>query len=1085
MSQRNLDEIEELFLAVLATPEDQREAYVDQHCWGNEELKVAVWRLLDKRDEAKSFLEHGALAVDGTDLEKALAESVGDQVGPYKLLRVVGEGGMGVVYLAEQQAPVRRQVALKVIKPGMDTKQVIARFEAERQALAMMDHPFIARVFDAATTDACRPYFVMEFVGGLPITEYCDNHRLNVRQRLELFAKVCRAIQHAHQKGIIHRDIKPSNVLVTEHDGEAAPKVIDFGVAKALDRSLAEQTLHTTVGQTIGTPQYMSPEQAWTGRKDVDTRSDIYSLGVLLFELLVGSPPLDSDTVRAKSGVEICHLINSDSPQPPSSKLRSHAANRASEVAENRSTVVSVLAREIKGDLDRVVSKAIEKDRELRYESAQELCRDVQRYLANEPVEARAPTLRYQLEKLYQRNRAAVTAVIMTISAVLVAFVLVTLAWSEEAKQRQQALRQTEAAQRETSKAHAALSTLQHLLADAAPSREDGVDIKLVDYLKNFSDEFDESSFADKQVEMEVRLALAKALANFSLDDEAQVHALKAEKLALAHLKGSDIALAEFLVRLSDLGYERRRMLKHALRLIDTAGGDRILLVNTLTKLGEPFSEFPDESDAFLRRAVRVCNELSEEERQHVGGRPHHTLARALCWKDEYDEAIRYSDEAVRLASASTPNEHVGALLRMSEIQSVCLKYGKAELYAQRAMEVAVQAERLDLQFAVWRKRLLIESQRRDFDEQRRWGVVTPSEAFIVANWSELHSLGPAEAIGHLHGALLTLCAEAEAEELRGLAESLSPASQDQFNSITGDWLRNYGDVARALEYYSKVKSPTSWTYSTSALAHGMLHDFDSALRCLNNAEQTLEHSDLEFDIQWIALSKATVLRRLGRVSESREVFVEFLRHFPNHSPFVWGDSTSSMFLWAIEECRSVHPSVHDAYPEQISLARARLYPLRTTWATGRVYTNVVLGMTAEREGRQEAAFRHFIDATRERYIADGHMYEDWVVDHMVGLLVKADRGAEAEAILRAEIDKRDKALAPIHPIRAFERLRLVEFLVDQKCPASDTMNLVDEAENVLEHHRGLLPQKEWARLHQLRERIRKFEETEAKSIPE
>ena len=335
---------------------------------------------------------------------RPILEGPGSRIGPYKLLQQIGEGGMGVVYMAEQEKPVRRRVALKIIKPGMDTAQVIARFEAERQALALMDHQHIAKVFEAGATETGRPYFVMELVRGVPITEYCDRNQLTPKERLELFVPVCNAIQHAHQNGIIHRDIKPSNVLVMIYDGKRVAKLIDFGVAKATDQRLTERTMFTEFGQVVGTLEYMSPEQAEMGSLDIDSRSDIYSLGVVLYELLTGSTPLERVKLRQAAYMEILRRIREDETTKPSTRL-SDSKDTLAAISTQRKTEPARLARLVRGELDWIVMRALEKDRVRRYDTASAFARDIQRYLSGDPVEAGPPSAAYRLRKLARKYR--------------------------------------------------------------------------------------------------------------------------------------------------------------------------------------------------------------------------------------------------------------------------------------------------------------------------------------------------------------------------------------------------------------------------------------------------------------------------------------------------------------------------------------------------------------------------------------------------------------------------------------------------------------------------------------------------------
>jgi len=464
----------------------EREAYLDRVCTGNQALRQELGALLSAHTQAGDFL-HQTRRLSASD---SLTEHVGSRIGRYKLLEQIGEGGFGVVWMAEQIEPVQRKVALKIIKAGMDTKEVIARFEAERQALALMDHPGIANILDAGATDAGRPYFVMELVNGIPITDYCDRKKLQTAERLQLFTKVCHAVQHAHQKGIIHRDLKPTNVLVTLHDGEPVPKVIDFGVVKALGQKLTEKTLFTGFQQMIGTPAYMSPEQAELSGLDVDTRSDIYSLGVLLYELLTGTTPFDKETLAKAAFDEMRRMIRETEPPKPSTRLRT-LGEKSAEVAWHRRTEPAALSRLVRGDLDWIVMKCLEKDRRRRYETPDALVGDLARHLRNQPVVAHPPGAAYLLFKFMRRHKAAL-ATAGALVALLAAGVVVSTwqavratraehvqsflraqaeqARANEAKLRQQAEADEKKALDEAQKRQQVARFLQDMLQGVGPS---------------------------------------------------------------------------------------------------------------------------------------------------------------------------------------------------------------------------------------------------------------------------------------------------------------------------------------------------------------------------------------------------------------------------------------------------------------------------------------------------------------------------------------------------------------------------------------------------------------------------------------
>ena len=473
---------EETFCAALPMAPEERRAYLDEACADNPTLRVKVERMLSRHTKADHFFQASQPGIDvaqlatelgSAALKEALAnpdDEAEQQIGPYKLIEKLGEGGCGAVYLAEQEKPVRRQVAFKIIKLGMDTKSFIARFNAERQALAMMDHPNIARVLDAGATEKGRPYFVMELVHGVKITEFCDANHYDLRQRLELFVKVCQAIQHAHQKGIIHRDIKPSNVLVTLIDGVPVPKVIDFGIAKAISGGqLTDLTVFTACEHFVGTPAYMSPEQAAMspgGSGDIDTRSDVYSLGVLLYELLTGKTPFDQQELVHAGLDEMRRKLREQDPHRPSTKLDGLRVEELTQTAVHRRVEPARFKLLLKGDLDWIVMKALEKDRNRRYETANALAMDVQRSLDHEPVLARPASRFYQFQKLVRRNRSVFVSVAAVSLALVAGFGTSTWLFfkEREALREAQKGRENEVLLRRQAEAHEVIAKASSLV---------------------------------------------------------------------------------------------------------------------------------------------------------------------------------------------------------------------------------------------------------------------------------------------------------------------------------------------------------------------------------------------------------------------------------------------------------------------------------------------------------------------------------------------------------------------------------------------------------------------------------------------
>ncbi len=467
--QERYERIEKLYRQAIELDPPQREAFLERQCEADAELVAQVRSLLRQEGTPTEALV-GAVAHTQVDVQATVRSAVGT----YRILEPIGEGGFAVVYLAEQERPLRRRVALKVIKPGMDSKQVIGRFEAERQALALLDHPNVAKVLDAGATDAGGPYFVMEYVPGIPITTYCDRETLSIEERLGLFQQVCRGVQHAHQKAILHRDLKPGNVLVMSLDGKATAKIIDFGVAKATAQRLTELTLYTEVGQIVGTPEYMSPEQVEATAVDIDTRADVYSLGVLLYELLTGHVPFDPQTLRRAGHAEMQRIIREVDPPRPSTRFLS-LGDESTLLAQRRQTDLRTLLSQLRGDLDWITMKALAKERARRYGSASDLAADLYRYLRHVPVEARPPSAVYLAKKFLRRNRAPVTAAAMVVVALVagLSWALVERARAEEAAQTARAEAERADREADAARASAALAERNERLALEEKTRAD------------------------------------------------------------------------------------------------------------------------------------------------------------------------------------------------------------------------------------------------------------------------------------------------------------------------------------------------------------------------------------------------------------------------------------------------------------------------------------------------------------------------------------------------------------------------------------------------------------------------------------
>jgi serine/threonine protein kinase/tetratricopeptide (TPR) repeat protein len=664
---------------------DARRVYLEQACGDDRDLRARIEALLRIHDQESTFLGFPAEEVRGR-FAGPVREAPGAVIGPYRLLRQIGEGGMGVVFLAEQERPVRRRVALKIIRAGMGSAQVIARLEAERQALALMDHPNIAKFLDAGATEAGCPYFVMELVEGVPITAFCDEHRLTPRQRLGLFVPVCQAVQHAHAKGVIHRDLKPSNVLVALYDGVPVPKVIDFGVAKATGQKLTGRTLDTGLGAVVGTLEYMSPEQAEPKQLDIDTRSDVYALGVLLYELLTGTTPLGPERLQGAGPLELLRVIREGEPPPPSRRLG--AAEDLPAIAASRGLEPMKLVGLVRGELDWIVLRCLEKDCTRRYETASTLALDVQRYLADEPVSACPPSAGYRLKKFVRRNKGPVLAASLVVLALVGGIVgtAVGLVQAVQARKDAVAAKEAEAEQRRTADEERAVAQAvsdflqQDLLrqadsreqADRGPSAEPNLTVKeaLHRAAARIGDRFQDQPL----VEAAIRQAIGEAYIGIGEDQLSVPHLERSLALRKARL-GTDHLLT--LSTMSSLA----GAYAHANRLKDALFLDEETFQLRKAKLGPTHPDTLESMEA-LATTYRYVGRLPDAVSLHeetlklvkaILGPDHAVKLRCMInlgldyqLTGRASDAVALHEEALKLSQAKRGPHHPGTLLVMT-----------------------------------------------------------------------------------------------------------------------------------------------------------------------------------------------------------------------------------------------------------------------------------------------------------------------------------------------------------------------------------------------------------------------------------
>ncbi len=934
-----LDSAQSIFFDAIAShAPGEWPAYLGEACGGNAELRRRVERLLEAHVALGSIHAQAAPAKDAT-LDHPSAERPGTQIGPYKLLEQIGEGGFGIVFMAEQAAPVRRKVALKILKPGMDTRQVVARFEAERQALALMDHPSIAHVFDGGATPSGRPYFVMELVRGVPITEFCDQNQLAPRQRLELFIPVCQAVQHAHQKGIIHRDLKPSNILVVMHDTTPVVKVIDFGVAKALGQQLTDKTLFTGFAQLVGTPLYMSPEQAGQSGLDIDTRSDIFSLGVLLYELLTGTTPFNRERFKLAAFDEILRIIREEEPPKPSTRLseldtapalqnghetpreqigsRSVATTTLASVAAFRGTEPAKLTKLVRGELDWIVMKALEKDRNRRYETANGFAADIQHYLNDEAVVACPPSTTYRLRKFTRRHRVPLTVaaaflLLLVAGAVVSTYQAIRIRAEQEntLAQKLEADRQRNRAERERDRAVAAeqkaltearkseqvAAFMTDMLNGVGPSVALGRDTAMLREILDRTTRRLDQMKGQPAVEADLRTVLGGVyydLGDYQIAEEMHRAALvlRRELLGSKHadVARSLVSLGEALRKQARFD-DAKRLFTEALsiqRELLPEGDPAIGL--TLFHLGMVYNVMWNgaEAEGYFREALVIARHHSHWSIAGVLDQ----LALSLTYQRKYSEAEPFARECVEMRRKQSPSGGPGLATALHNLGFLLREHGRvaeAEPFFREALEIRRKCLGRYHQEPIVTLIIFSESLRRQGNLEE--AAQLACEVIALSN----EPASPADLrrfAGSAYGVLASVRSEQgrtdEAIAANRKVIELKPKHGHGYNGLA--WLLatcadvRFRDPSEAVNLAKKAVelTPNGWAFvNTLGVAHYRAGDYAAAIEAL---ERSMKGRDGGDSFDWFFLAMAHW--QLGEEKKAREFFDRALQWMDKHQP--------------------------------------------------------------------------------------------------------------------------------------------------------------------------------------------------------